>query len=187
MDVGGNAKIWDLLKEYFNLSPKRLLLLNKATGENYGSYEYVLGDARQLPYPDQSFDLVFSNSAIEHVGKEEDQSKFVKECERVGKEIYIQTPNHWFPIETHLVTIFIHWLPKNLYKKLSFLSLLYICRIRTKTICMPPDQWIDNLNLLSKRQIKKLFPGKKIYEERVLGLNKSFIVSSRNLDLPVIK
>lgn len=179
LDVGGSPVIWNLLKQEFNISPKKLILLNQDERELYGNYECCIGDARQLPHKDNSFDLVFSNSVIEHVGNAEDQLKFARECERVGKEIYIQTPNRWFPIEPHIFAFFIHWLPKPIHKKLSFLSILSILNAFNVTQEMKASEWIDNIDLLSKKQLKKLFLNHKILEERVGGLVKSFIVISR--------
>lgn len=177
LDVGGSPVIWDLLKQEFDISPKQVILLNTEERELYGDYECCLGDARQLPYADNSFDLVFSNSVIEHVGNAEDQLRFAKECERVGKEIYIQTPNRWFPIEPHIFAFFIHWLPKPIYKKLSFLSILSISNIFNITEEIKASEWIDDIDLLSKKQLHQLFPNQHIYVERAFGLVKSYIVA----------
>jgi SAM-dependent methyltransferase len=179
LDVGGTPGMWEILKERFDIVPKRIVLLNKFNQkESNCSYECVMGDARHLPYSDKSFDLVFSNSVIEHVGNEADRLKFARECERVGKEIYIQTPNRWFPIEPHILTIFIHWLPRPLYKKLSFLSVMFIVQILKIKPNVNVIQWADNANLLSRKQLQELFSNKMIIEEKVFGLIKSFIVTS---------
>ena len=37
---------------------------------------------------------------------------FAGEVMRVGTRCYVQTPNRWFPVETHLFTPVVHWLPK---------------------------------------------------------------------------
>jgi len=50
---------------------------------------------------DGEFDLVFSNSVIEHVGDFERMRQFVHEARRVAKSYWIQTPSKWFPIEPH--------------------------------------------------------------------------------------
>ena len=187
LDVGGNHRMWDLLKENFGLFPQKLVLLNNAVWESYGEYEYVLGDAHNLEYEDDSFDLVFSNSVIEHLGNREDKLQFAQECCRVGKEVYIQTPNLWFPIEPHILTVFIHWLPKSLYKKLSFFSFYYLLKVITHKnpeksgTIESLDYRIDQTNLLSKRQLQELFPQTDIETEKILGLEKSLIVSSRKL------
>src|ERR1700683_884345 len=108
LDVGGTVEIWRLAP----VMP-RLVLLNQARARyEIGSTEaVVLGDGVSLPFADQSFDLVFSNSVIEHVGGREEQARFASEIARVGKQYWVQTPNRYFPIAHHLWTRFVHWLP----------------------------------------------------------------------------
>lgn len=189
LDIGGTVDIWDMLKKYYDLAPKQLVLLNTNSVHLSRSSDHktVVGDARELPFPDQSFDLVFSNSVIEHVGDAIDKAKFAQESKRVGKEIYIQTPNRWFPIEPHIIAFFIHWLPRKLYKKLHFLSVMYVYRWYLifkdgSPGCVNTDKWVEGADLLSYQQFKQLFPDSKLHIERVLGLNKSFVVSSRELN-----
>ena len=69
---------------------------------------WVQADALSLPFKDSSFDLVFSNAVIEHVGDEIEQMKFVNEHTRVGKNWVFTTPNRLFPIESHTQKLFIH-------------------------------------------------------------------------------
>lgn len=57
--------------------------------------------AEQLPYPDSSFDVVFSNEVIEHV---EYDRQAVAEAVRVtadGGYVVIFAPNRLYPFETH--------------------------------------------------------------------------------------
>ncbi|MBI4138652.1 class I SAM-dependent methyltransferase [Candidatus Uhrbacteria bacterium] len=71
----------------------------------------VIGDGKDLPFPDRSFDLVFSNAVVEHVGTERDQKRFVAEACRVGDRVFLSTPNRWFPVDAHTLILFAHWLP----------------------------------------------------------------------------
>lgn len=200
LDVGGTPYMWEMLNKHFGLVPKKVVLLNAnpvhlSKENDYVSgtsstinYEIVCGDARDLKFTDEQFDLVFSNSVIEHVGNSSDKNKFARECKRVGKEFYIQTPNRWFPIEPHLVAFFIHWLPRNLYRKLHFLSIMHLYQIyltikngsrgSTNT-----EKWVDQADLLSYQQVKQLFPDTAIYKERLLGLSKSFVISTRQIQI----
>jgi SAM-dependent methyltransferase len=79
--------------------------------ERYPSARYVQGDALSLPFADCSFDVVFSNAVIEHVGRHEAQQRFVHEILRVAPRAFVATPNRWFPIEVHTHAPFVHWLP----------------------------------------------------------------------------
>jgi len=194
LDVGGRPGIWNLLKAHYGIVPKRLVLLNLAedvecfesgdggvcdggSDPNSVAYEAVVGDGCNIPFADQSFDLTFSNSVIEHVGSEANMLKFAQECRRVGRHIYIQTPNHWFPMEPHFVTLCIHWLPRSLYRKLAFLSLNYaLFSWRSDSLKRIFYEEFDSIRLLRRSQLQQLFPDQQIGTERVLGLTKSFVV-----------
>ena len=36
--------------------------------------------------------------------------------------------------------------------------------------------WLDGADLLSYQELKQLFPERKIYSEKILGMSKSFII-----------
>lgn len=190
LDIGGTSKIWVLLEKSYSLKPKHLSILNSnpvhlTNNSSYTSsehnYETIIGDGCNLPFSDKSFDLVFSNSVIEHVGGLEDKAKFAMECNRVGKNVYIQTPNRWFPIEPHILAFLIHWLPRKLYRKLYFLSLIYIYEKYLALVIgnsgyVNARCWLEDAELLSYKELTNLFPNQKICREKVLGLTKSFII-----------
>ena len=181
LDVGGRPFIWNLLKDEYGVVPKQLILLNTPSEEKIPvspDYTVKIADGRQLPYADKSFDLVFSNSVIEHVGEAEQMAQFASECDRVGKGLYVQTPNRWFPLEAHFGAAFIHWLPRNWYQKLSFLSLRYFLAVNDPAEQAYFKQEFDSTRLLSFKQFQDLFPNKKIVAEKALGLTKSFAVAS---------
>jgi hypothetical protein len=134
----------------------------------------VLGDGCALEYGDGSYDVVFSNSVIEHVGDLKRQRAFASEVRRVGKNLWIQTPAFECPLEPHFLVPFIHWLP-----------------VPMRKFCakwLTPWGWItrpskDEVNdkvlhtrLLTKNQMKEPFPDCKILTERLFGIfTKSYI------------
>ncbi len=184
LDVGGRPFIWNLLKEHYGVAPKRLVLLNTPSETllpESEDYTVKIADGCNLPYAADSFDLVFSNSVIEHVGQDKEMSQFSKECERVGRNIYIQTPNRWFPIDAHLGVAFIHWLPRPLYKKLSFLSLRYPFTINNPTQRRDFDLEFETTYLLTFKQLEQLFPQQRIISEKFLFFIKSFVVVSQQV------
>ncbi len=59
------------------------------------------GSAEELPYPDESFEVVFSNEVLEHV---EDDERAISEAVRVlvpGGHLILFVPNRLYPFETH--------------------------------------------------------------------------------------
>ncbi|MDB9528789.1 methyltransferase domain-containing protein [Oscillatoria sp. CS-180] len=69
-----------------------------------------------FPFTDKSFDWVFSNAVIEHVGNREAQLLFINEMLRVGKNVFFTTPNKGFPVESHTNVLFKHWHDDDFYE-----------------------------------------------------------------------
>ncbi len=137
--------------------PERLTALGLHDGvrfrERYPRIAYVQGDACALPFPDGSFDVVHSNAVIEHVGGRERQEAFVREALRVGRRVFLTTPNRWFPIEVHTRLPLVHWLPEALAGRAYDLA---------------GKSWARENHLLNARDLRSLFPG--AVEIRNLGL-----------------
>lgn len=105
---------------------------------------------KPLPFKNGQFDIVFCSAVLEHVGNRAAQRFFLKELIRVGKKVFLTTPNRWYPVEVHTVLPFIHWLPQSLHQKiLKLLGKDFFAKT-------------DNLNLLSKRQIDHMLRSIKI-------------------------
>lgn len=136
--------------------------------------EVVVGDGCKLAFPDQSFDIVFSNSVIEHVGSWENQQAFAKECSRVGKMLWIQTPAYECPIEPHYLMLFIHWLPKSFRRKIvrHFTPWGLLQRPQPPQV----EEMVEMTRLLTRKEYSSLFFDCPIYEERICGFwRKSYI------------
>lgn len=93
-------------------------------------WPFVLGDARELPFPDSYVDFVLANAVIEHVGEEPDQRRMVAEACRVGRSFVITTPNRWFPVESHTSVLFKHWSPRWRAGRREFTRLLSLREFR---------------------------------------------------------
>lgn len=107
----------------------------------------MAADARELPLERGSFDWVFSNAVIEHVGGWREQERFAKEIQRVASRGYfVTTPNKYFPIEPHAMLPFYQFLPVIVQKKVAPFSPGYLRKY-------------EEINLLSAGQMKHLFPG----------------------------
>jgi Methyltransferase domain len=85
--------------------------LRSATESGRWEVTYLVSDGLALPFADHSFDLVFSNAVVEHVGDATAQRRFLREHARVGRHWVATTPNRWFPVEPHTAAVFKHWSP----------------------------------------------------------------------------
>ena len=94
-----------------NISPNTHVLSLMSENHREEGIGYVRGNGLCLPFPDKSFDLVYSDSVIEHVGDWEHQIQFALESRRCGRPYYVQMPYRWFFFEPHLLTPFVHWFP----------------------------------------------------------------------------
>jgi ubiquinone/menaquinone biosynthesis C-methylase UbiE len=174
LDVGGTLWPWTELNPageltILNISPSKIASPNP-------SWRFVKGDGTALQFEDKHFDLVFSNSVIEHVGNLDMQLLFAKEMMRCGKSIYLQTPNKFFFIEPHLIAPFMHWMPFSITRYL--VRWFSVWGLVAKPSQEEIDDFLNHTRLLNENEIKELFPGCNIAKEMVLGMTKSFIVSS---------
>jgi hypothetical protein len=139
----------------------------------------IEGDARCLGMPDGSYDIVFSNSVIEHVGTFSDQAAFAREARRVGRKLWIQTPAKACPIEPHYLGLFLHWFPKRWHVGLARWT-----SIRGLTGAADRKELeaiAASTRLLTRREFVSLFPDCEIWTERLLGLfPKSYVAIRRN-------
>jgi hypothetical protein len=80
----------------------------------------------------------------------------------------------WFPVEPHLIAVFIHWLPFRMVRKLvRFASIWgWVAKPDQEKI----DSFLKSTRLLNQHEVIDLFPNCVLRRERVFGLTKSFIV-----------
>jgi hypothetical protein len=179
LDIGGTPECWDLLP----VRP-RLVLLNmpRAKEDLGGAASWVAGDGRSLPFRDGAFDLVFSNSVIEHVGDAASQQRFAAEVARVGRAWWVQTPNRWFPVEQHLLTPVVHWLPRRWQRAIvpRFNLWMYLTGITGDRRSFYIDHYLSDVRLLTAAEVGALFPRARIIRERFCGITKSLIAFSRS-------
>lgn len=77
-------------------------------------YSFHLVHGTQLPFADDSFDVVLSNHVIEHVGEQPEQLAHLSELRRVltpGGIGYLAVPNRWMLVEPHYRLAFLSWWP----------------------------------------------------------------------------
>lgn len=174
LDVGGTANFWQRMG--FDEQDARITLLNiDPTPLPSAHFRAVIGDATDMrEFRNQAFDVVFSNSVIEHVGDFEQQRRMASEVQRVGRRYFLQTPNYYFPLEPHFLFPGFQWLPRDFRVALvQHVNLGWVKKIPDKA---QAQHRIDTTRLLRKRELQALFPHANWYEEKLLGLTKSFVV-----------
>jgi hypothetical protein len=175
LDVGGTQDFWE--KMGFTGEPGvDVTILNiKKVVVKYPGFSSVPGDARDLGrFGDGEFDIVFSNSTIEHLGKYEDQKKMASEVARVGKRYFVQTPNLFFPIEPHFLFPFFQFFPMGL--RIFLATNFELGWYKKFADTGEAKKRIESIRLLSKKELGNLFVGSTIKREKFLFLTKSFMV-----------
>jgi SAM-dependent methyltransferase len=175
LDIGGEPEYWEAVADMLGPRKWHVTLLNQTLYPvEDGRFASLVGDARDLSsFADMSFDLVHSNSVIEHVGRWPDMRAMAGEVRRLAPGYFVQTPYFWFPMEPHNSTLFFHWMPESV--RVSML------------MRRPRGHWgkapnletamlqIQSAVLLDYRMLATLFPDATIERERFLGVTKSLI------------
>lgn len=172
LDIGGTQSYWERMNftEHDNVF---ITLLNLDVAPvNYANFTSVKGDACELKdFEDKHFDIVFSNSVIEHLFTWENQQKMAAEVRRVARSYYIQTPNYYFPIEPHWLFPFFHFLPvgPRVWLTQRF-NMGHHPKSGNREAALVR---VKEVQLLTPKKMQALFPEAKVYREIFMGLTKS--------------
>jgi Methyltransferase domain len=163
LDVGGSPGIageWDRLRVLF----ERVVVVNRDPNCNTrkppaANVTVEIADGCALPYSDHSFDWVFSNAVLEHVGDRSKQEQFANEMQRTARVGYfLSTPNKHFFLDPHTYLPFYHLLPKRAQELAIHLSVGHM------------RSW-EPLRLVSPRELREMFPAAHIETAGPFGLN----------------
>jgi hypothetical protein len=175
LDAGGTGPYWMAFRDLWEGRPVEITLVNlnpEPTDDR--RFRQLHGDCRDMSmFSDNAFDLVHSNSVIEHVGRWKDMRAMAREVHRLAPRCFVQTPNYWFPLEPHFRVPFFHWLPEP----------MRIALVRRRACGAFPraesyddaKRFIEDAILLDAADMAALFPDAVIERERVAGLTKSLI------------
>jgi Methyltransferase domain len=171
LDLGGQPEIWAHVPHSLHVTLLNLPGAHQSMVASSHTFDRLDGDACDArQFADSSFDIVFSNSVIEHVGPHDKRAAFAAEARRLGKAFWVQTPAIWFPIEAHSGMPFWWFYPTRLRDRL----------LRRWDRTLPEwAQYIRETRIVARRELSQLFPGAQIYVERVLGIPKSYVAWSR--------
>lgn len=175
LDIGGSAKYWARYGKGLDWTRVSVCSVNRTADQaEMPGFESAVGDARRLDqFADNSFDIVHSNSVIEHVGRWHDMVAMAQEVRRLAPRYFVQTPYFWFPVEPHARFIFFHWMPESwryriiMERRCGFWE-------RQPDVGMAVKQ-VQSACMIDKKQMRFLFPDADISFERFLGFPKSLI------------
>lgn len=176
IDLGGRYEFWrrvgtDFLDEH-GIQVTVLNLTENEAGEPPNPHPAIacaVGDACSLEFADGAFDVVVSNSVIEHVGSWQNMIDFANNVRRLGKTYYCQTPNFWFPIDPHFWKLpLFHFLPPP--TRAWLLRTFPLATAGRIPDVLASFHVVEGSRLLSRTQMAVLFPAATLRAERFLGV-----------------
>jgi hypothetical protein len=174
IDLGGDVNYWVQLNWQQPTIETTLLNLydNKIDDTLKSNFISIKGNALEAPFVDKSFDLVFSNSVIEHVGSYENQIKFADEVRRLSDRYIVQTPSLWFPLEPHSLIPLFQFIPHSIRAILIMLfNINYFPKAKTYSEALVTSR---TTLMFTKKRFKELFPEADIQVEKLFGIPKSY-------------
>jgi hypothetical protein len=176
IDLGGSVESWRRAP----VRPARVHVVNleEQPGDVPEWAEVDYGDACVLPdrIRTRRYDLVFSNSVIEHVGGHERRERFAEAVRSLADSYWVQTPYRYFPIEPHYVAPGMQFAPIALRRRIAHRWPLSHTPPKTREDALEAILWVE---LLDRTQMRHYFPDAHLHSERFLGMTKSLIAIRR--------
>ncbi|MFZ1323246.1 MAG: class I SAM-dependent methyltransferase [Ignavibacteria bacterium] len=176
LDLGGSEYFWRNLN-LINLDDIQILLVNTEfqNVENFSNINFINKDVKDLSeYSDKEFDVVHSNSLIEHLNTFDEQKKLAAEIQRIGKHYFLQTPNYYFPLEPHFLYPFFQFFSHK--KKTELIQKKDMGWYKKQENLDDAEALADSIRLMKKSELKNIFKNSKIHSEKYFLFTKSFIV-----------
>ena len=179
LDIGGTYGFWNTWEEDINQNQVSVTCVNlnpsHYDADKKNSFVTMIrGNACDLSHiGDEEYDIVFSNSVIEHVGSWANMQAMAREVDRVAPRYIVQTPNFWFPIEPHARTPMLHWVPEQIAYRIVMKRK---CGFWNKQDNVSDAvSIIQSAKLIDFKQLQVLFPSAKIEKEKFFLFTKSLL------------
>jgi hypothetical protein len=175
IDLGGTAEAWLRAP----VRPRSLHLVNLEP-EPDGLPPWIRADqadACNLPRDvvSRGYDLVFSNSVIEHVGGHAQRLRFAAAVHKLAARHWVQTPYRYFPVEPHWLFPGFQFLPLTVRAEVSRRWPLVHTQSSSREDGLRAAIGVE---LLSRTEMCLYFPGSQIRQERLAGMVKSLVAVS---------
>ena len=171
LDLGGRPVVWTSAP----VRPKQVVTVNYERHESPEDWiTAVQGDACDLPAEvrNDRFDLVYSNSVIEHVGGHDRCLRFCESVHALADAHWVQTPWRYFPLEPHWICPGLQFLPLPLRASVARVWPIGCYREESRE---DPVGAVLSVQLLSVAEMRRYFPKSTLLYERVAGVLKSII------------
>jgi hypothetical protein len=173
LDLGGTESWWRRAP----IMPEHVTMVNlrKSNGVEMPGLTSIVGDAC---YADkllsgQLFDLVLSNSLIEHVGGHSQRVRLAEAIRTLATHYLVQTPYRYFPVEPHWVFPGMQFLPTRVQGYIAPRWPLGHTKGWAADLALSEVMFTE---LIGATDMMAYFPGAKLYWERFCGLRKSMTV-----------
>lgn len=171
VDLGGTGIWWANAP----VCPRHVTAVNLYDANlGHPSVTMIEGDALRADelVGGQRFDLVFSNSVLEHVGGHSARKRFAELARSLAPRYVIQTPYRYFPIEPHWMFPGFQFLP---VKARGYLAPRWPLGHTHGYEARSAVDEVMATDLLSASEMKEYFPDSEIFFERIGGVPKSMI------------
>jgi len=177
IDIGGTLSYWQQ-RGWGGKEGVQITVVNLDAEEVIsGNVTVKSGNALDLSeYADGEFDVAYSYSVIEHLFSLENQARMATEVQRIAKAFWVQTPNYWFPIEPHFHVPGWQWLPRRVTVAML---MRFRCGWRGPVRKREDaEALVDEVRLMTAKELRRLYPDATLWREKFLGLNKSLVMYS---------
>ena len=176
LDLGGTVETWRRAP----FRPRQVTILNLfEPGESDDDWIIpVTGDACEATGAltkanvDTSFDVVFSNSLIEHVGGHARRLELAGQVRQLAPRHWVQTPYRYFPLEPHWLFPGMQFMPAATRVKVARHWPLVHSKPANIDEARQEVLWTE---LVGITEMRDYFPTSAIVRERALGITKSLI------------
>ena len=172
IDLGGRVGPWKRAP----VRPKHVHVVNLESppSELPEWAEVDHGDACALPdhITKRRYDLVYSNSVIEHVGGHERRERFADAVHLLSDAHWVQTPYRYFPVEPHWMAPGMQFMPVAMR---AGVGRRWPLADNTGWTRQEAVRQVLGVELLDRTQMRHYFPTSVLRTEKVLGVPKSLI------------